>query len=252
MKILEWDIAAKYAHDWGNFKVSAAYGFTENTDEGCVAAGHCTFSAEAGGGGAPFQGFKKAVETNQVGASLMHVPSGLFVYGMYQNEHNSGTKFLTFDSSGDLVNSAANDTNMWFMKAGIKRTWTPLGATVIWGEGGQYLDEFGTSSCFNSGFLCSTNFTGSVDPTTGDAIPGFAALQHTTVNRWGAGVVQEIDSAAMHVFFRWQHLDLNSSELCTDAGGCLVNNNKFVSQGGRFSPSVNGLDLFQVGGVIFF
>ncbi len=29
------------------------------------------------------------------------------------------------------------------------------------------------------------------------------------VQRWGLGVVQEIDSAAMHVFARWQHLDLD-------------------------------------------
>ena len=41
-----------------------------------------------------------------------------------------------------LANSNANNTNAWFIKAGIKRTWTPLGATVIWGEGGQYLDMY--------------------------------------------------------------------------------------------------------------
>ena len=29
------------------------------------------------------------------------------------------------------------------------------------------------------------------------------------VERWGLGVVQEIDSAAMHLFARWQHLDLD-------------------------------------------
>jgi hypothetical protein len=29
------------------------------------------------------------------------------------------------------------------------------------------------------------------------------------VNRWGIGLVQEIDSAALHVFARWQHLELN-------------------------------------------
>ena len=29
------------------------------------------------------------------------------------------------------------------------------------------------------------------------------------VQRWGLGVVQEIDSAAMHVYARWQHQDID-------------------------------------------
>ena len=29
------------------------------------------------------------------------------------------------------------------------------------------------------------------------------------VERWGLGVVQEIDAAAMHVFARWQHQEAN-------------------------------------------
>ncbi len=64
----------------------------------------------------------------------MHVPSGLWFYGLYQNEQNEGTQW-----QGPAQN--ANNNSTWFIKAGIKRTWTPLGATVIWGEGGQYLNS---------------------------------------------------------------------------------------------------------------
>src|SRR5262249_22444808 len=137
-----------------------AYGFTENTDEGCtgtVLTGFtgCTNGVENGGGGGPFQDFRKDVETNQVAGSVMHVPTGLWAYAMYQQEHNDGTPFLTLNRNLDLVQSAANNTSVWFAKAGIKRTWTPLGATVLWGEGGQYIDEFGNGLCFgntNPGF----------------------------------------------------------------------------------------------------
>ena len=38
--------------------------------------------------------------------------------------------------------AAANDTNTWFVKAGIKRAWMPAGATVLFGEWGQYNDMF--------------------------------------------------------------------------------------------------------------
>jgi hypothetical protein len=259
----EYDIALKYAADWNSIKVSAAYGYTENTDEGCnnnsSSGGNCTFHAEAGGGGAPFQGFHKDVRTNQVGASVMHVPSGLWIYGMYQNEQNDGTPLRTFDASTlTLKNSNANTTNFWFMKAGIKRTWTPLGATVIWGEGGQADNEFGPGGLCGLPGSTSTDSCDGFIPTSinpdGTANSSLVGINSSTVNRWGAGVVQEIDSAAMHVFFRWQHLNLDLKGVCDNLEGsadCLVGSH-FVASGNKFSPTFNDLDLFQVGGVIFF
>ena len=79
------------------------------TDEGCSSPGTpggngngpgatCGSPAGAhldlgGGGGAPFQNFRRDVDLFQVGASIMHVPSGLFAYGLYQHEENNGTQF---------------------------------------------------------------------------------------------------------------------------------------------------------------
>ncbi len=65
------------------------------------------------------------------------------------------------------------------------------------------------------------------------------------VERWGLGVVQEIDSAAMHVWLRWQHqtLDLTSTSWI-----------RTVCQAASIAkpPSFDDWDLFQAGGVIFF
>jgi hypothetical protein len=76
---------------------------------------------------------------------------------------------------------------------------------------------------------------------------------NSTVNRWGAGVVQEVDSAAMHVFFRWQHLDLGKLDVVCDQASCPLDGNS-VSKGTHFDASnlFMGLDIFQVGGVLFF
>ncbi len=96
-----WDVAVKYAADWNSIKFSAAVGYTQLTDEGCYAFGvpnaarTCTNVRCVGGGGAPFQNFRKDAQMFQVGASIMHVPSGLFVYGLYQNEQNDGTQRQT-------------------------------------------------------------------------------------------------------------------------------------------------------------
>jgi hypothetical protein len=268
-----WDIAVKYAADWNSIKVSAAAGYTQSTDEGCNGTlltspdfngktppnprTNCGNGVQNGGGGAPFQGFKQDDKLFQVGASILHVPSGLFVYGLYQREEEDGTQFkaLAFSNGKSrIVNSDANETDVWFVKAGIKRAWLPAGATVIWGEGGQYQDQF-NGLCGNSGGggfgddgnTCNVLLTTGINK-DGTGIFTNTSVTSSEVNRWGVGVVQEIDSAAMHLFARWQHLELNLSgvQAFTDAEGNSFTNGKRVNFNGQ------DLDIFQVGGVIFF
>jgi len=256
-----WDVALKYAADWNSVKVSAAVGYSEQTDEGCggvdpitgpygASPGVCTNITVLGGGGAPHQNYRKDAGTFQVGASIMHVPSGLFFYGMYENEQNNGTQLATFNSKGNIVNSAANENDSWFIKAGIKRTFTPAGATVIWGEWGQYNDMFGG---FCGGGFCAANLTTGINA-DGTTQTTYAAITGSEVTRYGVGVVQEIDSAAMHLFARWQHLDLdlnaiNGGQTCLNGDTNCYNNGK---AGKNLTTSWEGLDIFQIGGVIFF
>jgi hypothetical protein len=241
------DVAIRYAADWNNFKVSAAYGFSETTDEGCSTPGTpgvpgtCFSLTVLGGGGAPFQGARRDATVNQAGASILHVPTGLFIYGMYQREENNGTS-LTFELPGFGAVNNMNETDVWYIKAGIKRTWTPLGATVLFGEGGQYEHQFtgalgdlcaGSLNPFENGGACLTNTS--------------LFMTDSKVDRWGAGIVQEIDAAAMHVWFNWQHLEFEGDF----AGNGTVASNP----SGGFSKVHQGfdnLDMFMAGGVIFF
>jgi hypothetical protein len=268
-----WDIAVKYAADWNSVKFSAAVGWTQLTDEGCNAFGKfhagrtCSNVAVVGGGGTPFQNYRQDGQLFQVGASVLHVPSGLFVYGLYQHDENDGTQFksLRFNNNfqARVVDSDANETDVWFVKAGIKKAWMPVGATVIFGEWGQYNDQFrglcgnGPASLNQPGTFCITNLPIGVVNSgrfKGQAITAFSEVTGSEVQRWGVGVVQEIDSAAMHLFARWQHLDLDldAIDLRTtrvNANGVLSVNNNF---GKGLSTSFEGQDIFQVGGVIFF
>ena len=283
-----WDVAVKYAADWNSVKFSAAVGYTQLTDEGCNVAnsasaknngvGNCTNAVVLGGGGAPFQNYRKDAEIFQVGASIMHVPSGLFVYGLYQREQNDGTQWKTpvfngnplFDinAKARLVNSDANETDVFYVKAGIKKAWMPAGATVLFGEWGRYEDMF-SGLCGNPGGTNDNPFNNSDNTLCvnslpvgvvqsgqfkGEAVLRPAAVTGSDVDRWGIGVVQEIDSAAMHVFARWQHLDLDLS--ATDLRLSRINDNGLEVRnknfGKNFSTSWEGLDIFQVGGVIFF
>ncbi len=264
-------------------KFSAAAGYSQLTDEGCSAPGvfhggrTCSNLAVVGGGGAPFQNYRQDGQLFQVGASIMHVPSGLFAYGLYQNDQNDGTpiKSVTFGNLNGVQfakvgpDSAANETTTWFVKAGIKRAWMPVGATVLWGEWGQYNDMFrglcgnapGNAGSFSNSVCENFIPTGVVSsgPNKGIALVTDSVITGSEVDRWGIGVVQEIDLAAMHVFARWQHLELNNFTAKNLGLTCVgtadatlsncANNNKF---GKTISGGFQDLDIFQVGGVIFF
>ncbi len=259
------DIAVKYAADWNSIKFAAAFGFSNITDEGN--GGGLVLQ---GGGGVPFQGFRRDADVWQVGASIMHVPSGLWAYGLWQEEDNNGTQWKElnfdhpFDSHGNLESrdSNANTTDVWFAKAGIKRTWTPLGATVLWGEAGQYHNMYnglcgapgdakGVSGADNT--FCVVNLPTGKFFKDGEAVTQTAFVTGSEVNRWGLGVMQEIDSAAMHVWFNWQHLELNLDAVSAcgsefdETGNCTQKFGKKI--GGQ---SYQDLDMFMLGGVIFF
>ena len=225
-----WDVALKYAADWNNFKVSAAAGYTHSTDERYI----------TGGGG--LAGFSQDVDLFQVGASAMHVPSGLFIYGLYQTEDSNPSPFpgSAGGSNGfaSFGTASDNNTDVWYLKGGIKRTWSPLGATVLFGEYAEYNDQFGgikfTNVC-GAGGAFNLQGGGVAPVCVGNAVVN---VTDSEVQRWGLGVVQEIDPAAMHLYARWQHLDLDVD---------LVN-----GAGASVSQDFESWDVFQIGGVMFF
>ena len=265
-----WDIALKYNADWERVRIQAAVAWTEETDEGCSAPGKsgCTNVGFLGGGGTPFQGYRKDASIFQVGGSVMHVPSGLFFYGLYQKEQNNGTQYKSINfTTGNIVDNNVNENDAWYVKTGIRRTFMPMGHTVIFGEWAEYKnqfmgicglpgdDNFGSS---NGNTFCETYIpTGVVTQgsSKGAALVTDSLVTSSEVQRWGVGVVQEIDAAAMHLFVRWQHLDLelNGINLGTT---CVGNSSGFCSSNGRFGQALQtnweGLDIFQIGGVIFF
>jgi hypothetical protein len=63
------------------------------------------------------------------------------------------------------------------------------------------------------------------------------------VERWGLGVVQEIDSAAMHLWLRWQHQEIDID---------FVGVNAVAGTETKINQGFDDWDLIQVGGIIFF
>jgi len=70
----------------------------------------------------------------------MHKPSGLGVYGLWQTEEVDGSAFAPFKSN---FRTGIDDTEVWYVKPFWRKAWSPIGATVLYGEFGQYNDQFG-------------------------------------------------------------------------------------------------------------
>jgi predicted porin len=95
--------------------------------------------------------------------SIMHLPTGL--YGAL--------------SAGNLeVDLGVNDSaNYWYAQLGVERKVLPYGSTTLYGEYGRYSD-----------------FAAVFD---GDALTD---IGDSEVDRWGFGVVQKFDSAALEIY----------------------------------------------------
>lgn len=140
-----WDVAARYSGEFNGIKVAAAVAYNEVNDEGMISV---------------------PGDTNdyfQAGLYIQHVPTGLFVLGNY----------------GILdVESAAEEADTWYVKAGLRTRFNALGHTVFYGE---YLNG-----------------------QDGGTISGFGANSELDV--WGLGVVQEVDAAAMSVWLKYRNM----------------------------------------------
>jgi predicted porin len=152
-----WDVAARYAGEFGGFKLAAAAAYNEVTDE--------DFNGSAGPNG--------QAQYFQAGVYVEHVQTGLFLMGNYGN----------LDSE-NFAGATVGTSDTWYVKGGLRSRFSSLGHTVFYGE---YLQAQG------DGVLAE--FVG--------------AESETQV--WGAGIVQEVDAAAMSVWLKYRNLSYSDN-----------------------------------------
>lgn len=195
-----WDVAARYAGEWNSIKVKieGAYSFQGDRD-----------------------GTQADSEYFQIGGMIMHTPTGLWLYGAYGDEDVNEAFIDVGPGGADLQQVPDNDH--WFVKAGIRKQWSSLGHTVLYGEYGQYNDMFG-------GFSCANTIDGP-DNTIGDECreTGGIIITGSEIERWGLGIVQEIDSAAMSVWAKYVNLDPEIDFIEVDTGDHRTQNYEELS-----------------------
>jgi predicted porin len=153
----QWEMVLDYKNDIGDFKVSGRIGYGQSTDP-TVNRGQCT--ASVGTGDCQYWG---------ASAVVMHTPTGLFLYGAYG------------DNKIDLkpVDAGQDDnSDMWFIQAGIERKWLSLGKTNIFAE--YRKDDVG--------------FRGSVSDSS-------------EFNFWAAGIIQNIENSDLTLYAQYRHFE---------------------------------------------
>jgi hypothetical protein len=119
-----WDVAARYAGEFGGIKIAAAVAYNEWT------GGPTPLLAAAN--------FPGKMDYLQAGLYLQHVPTGLFILGNYGK--------LDDDFTG------LPEADTYYVKAGLRQRWTQLGHTVLYGEwlqgddGGATIGTIATNS----------------------------------------------------------------------------------------------------------
>ncbi|MGH1419180.1 MAG: porin [Hyphomicrobiaceae bacterium] len=178
-----WDVALRYAGEFGDFKVKAGIGYGENHESGggtppCIVNDTGTTDADC----------------EQIGgsASILHSPTGLYVsVGAGQFTDNQTNQVVAFNG----VN-VDDEHTFYGLTGGVYQRFNSLGKTIIFGE---YFDHDGGAN--------DRNING------GDAIATAAGFVNTSniiasdVEVYGFGVVQKIDAAAMELYAVYRHIE---------------------------------------------
>jgi hypothetical protein len=175
-----WDVAARYAGEWGDFKIAAAGAYSQSSADNFNSV---NMVQPAGTG------------YFQAGAYIEHVPTGLFAYGAYGH-----LDYFDVNNSVVLRPHGLDSNDTYYVKGGIRQRWNPLGHTVFYGEYMRAENHNSSTSFLNS--------DGSLNP--GDNGQGVGFDGTSKANLWGVGVVQEIDAAAMSLWVKYRNIDAST------------------------------------------
>ena len=175
----QFGVALSYKQTFGDFKVVGKAGYESDTDE---TTNPCSSDANRTVGGVVVP-----LHCNWfgVGGTIMHEPTGLYVYGAYGQQN---------DNSERAVQPLADGTDRaWYIQGGIEQEWFKIGKTTLFGE---YRQD-------NAGSNLSANFNAAGG--TGGATGGF--VRSSDLSFYAAGIVQAIAGESVQMYAIYRHGD---------------------------------------------
>jgi hypothetical protein len=203
------DAALRYAGEFSGFRLAAGIGYQKMTD---INNGDGNAGCANPGGNAAISNVSCA--SLGMSASVMHVPTGLYLTGAYGERKDDNMAALVKLTG---ANHPVNDKDKFFsIQAGLEQKFTSLGKTTVFGE---YI-KMNTGNGLSTGALRTI---AALDPLTGSAAASFLASSEVKV--YGLGINQSIDAAAADVYLSVRNYSGSASTV--NAAGANVNNTGF-------------------------
>lgn len=201
-----WDVALRHSGEFFGFKTALGVAFQRNMDNRIATITDTDFY--------------------QANFAFLHTATGIFGSVHYGHEEPDGFK----------------DADQLYLKAGIRTNLVKVGSTVFYGEYGKDSDNFGGlngGSPFSGVTDICDGFagTGGQIDTACNAPGANVSVAGSEFQRFGFGVVQEIDNASMAVWLKYKNYD---SEV------------DFGNNGVGGEEKLDDLHIYALGGAIFF
>jgi hypothetical protein len=194
-----WDVALRFKQEWNSIQFVAAAGYRYEGDTDKV-----FFDGVRLDDGDAFEVSDK--ESFILAAGIKHVPSGIFLNGVWVQQDRDDLDRQIVDQAGaanpffapdlDQAGAAEDSATYWQVFGGIEKNWTGYGLTSFFG---RYINYEG----FGAG---QYGYFGDFDPD--ENFNGF--VTDSTVNVWGFGIEQDYDAAAIEFYAHYNYWDLDS------------------------------------------
>jgi hypothetical protein len=202
------EAALRYAGEFSGIRLAAGIGYQAMTD----------FNNGDGNAGCANPGGSTAISNTKcsmlgMSASVMHVPTGLFVTGAYGERKDDNMGALAKLTS---ATHPVNDKDKFYsIQAGLEQKFVSFGKTTLYGE---YI-KLNSGNGLNAGALRTI--------AAGDVLTFGAAgfLASSEVKVWGIGINQAIDAAAADFYISARNY--SGTVNTVNAAGVNLNNTGF-------------------------
>jgi hypothetical protein len=239
-----WGSMLRYANEFNGVRVAAGIGYERVRDRQTPAT--LDPSAAFFVGPAPDQEFWGAA------ASVMHVPSGLFLQGHWTSGDFGANGHIASGYWGSVGGPTKKDTTQWLIQGGIAKNWFGIGNTALYGEYGKATDWGAESAGRNFAGTGSTASCPGPNASCSPSLANFTSVNGVTdteLTIWGLGITQNVDAAASTLYLGYRHFDADIT--CTAANSGVNVCGDGAGSTAKKLPT-EGMDVVVGGAVIRF
>jgi predicted porin len=177
-----WSTSLRYKGDFDKWKIGGGVAVEDFRDE----------NVENSGGG--LNGFKRDLWEWGGSASVLHKPTGLFLFGAFTTSDDHDTDR---NDAGIFTGTSSPDMVGWDIEGGIQRPWTELGKTTLLGGYTEGKDGIGGAGgptrLIKAGVIPS--------------VPVNTEITGSRTTKWYLAADQELAKASMDLYVVFQHID---------------------------------------------